>query len=144
MKKIGSGKNANIFLTEDFKILKKGKRGHPALNGMPREADIQRKAHELGVAPKVYANTQNTITMEYIDGLTLLKYIGNKSEVERKRLYAQIRQKVDLLYDNNINHRDLNYNNILVTEEGRIYIIDYGYSKIEKVFRRNRHYPLKF
>ncbi len=71
--------------------------------------------------------------MEYIRGLNLRSYIRSKDqrrlgEPEAKRLFSQILEGVAYCHGLSITHRDIKLENILVTREGQIKIIDFGFS----------------
>ena len=65
------------------------------------------------------------ILMEYIEGEPIIKKVGDKKAFE---LGAHISNAMHHLYRLGIKHRDLNKNNILITKDGIIKIIDFGIS----------------
>lgn len=72
------------------------------------------------------------IVMEYIDGKTLDEVIAPKALRLRQALqYAvQIADALTKAHGAGIVHRDLKPSNIMVTEEGRVRILDFGLAKL--------------
>lgn len=70
--------------------------------------------------------------MEYIDGKTLkdiIKYHGRLSYQTSIKVGLQIAKGLDCAHRNNIIHRDVKPQNILVTENGEVKITDFGIAK---------------
>lgn len=72
------------------------------------------------------------LVMEYIDGLPIDVYCDHHrlSIRQRLELFAEICQAVDDAHGNLVVHRDLKPSNILVTEDGRPKLLDFGISKL--------------
>ncbi|MFI3321919.1 MAG: serine/threonine-protein kinase [Rikenellaceae bacterium] len=73
----------------------------------------------------------SAIVMEYIDGLTLDKFIDNNelNELKIDRIATQICSALTHAHDKQIIHRDLKPQNILITANGEnVKIIDFGFS----------------
>ncbi len=121
MKVIYQNKNTKIIL-KDNRIIKTG--------ASVDEAKIQQIAHKIGISPEVY-KIGTTIEMEYIKGNELDSYLKLPG-IDKKQLKRSIRQTLDKMYDNGINHKDLTGKNIMITLDGAIKIIDYGYADIIK------------
>lgn len=70
------------------------------------------------------------IVMEYVDGVTLDKYItSSTTDEERIRIVSQILSAMEYYHSLQIVHRDLKPSNILVTRNGgNVKIIDFGLS----------------
>ncbi|KAG1169106.1 hypothetical protein G6F70_008695 [Rhizopus microsporus] len=71
--------------------------------------------------------------MEYVAGGQLLDYIishGRLKEKQARRFARQILSALDYCHRNSIVHRDLKIENILVSQEGNIKIIDFGLSNL--------------
>ena len=73
--------------------------------------------------------------MELVIGVSLLNFIKEKTdrkvdETECKLLYSQIISGINYLHTNNISHRDLKLENIIIADNGNIKIIDFGFSTI--------------
>lgn len=71
--------------------------------------------------------------MEYIEGVEVLDSIteqphGCYTEDDAKELFIQIMEGVEYLHSMNIAHRDIKPQNLLVTKEKKVYIMDFNVS----------------
>ena len=93
-----------------------------------REEKILKKAKELGInVPEIFESKDKyTIVMEFIDSVRLRDRIENKTA--GKNELKIVGEWVAKLHDENIIHGDLTTSNILITEENKLYLIDFGLS----------------
>ncbi|TMW62805.1 hypothetical protein Poli38472_005423 [Pythium oligandrum] len=80
--------------------------------------------------------TQLQLVMECVDGGSLYDLLKRQphqklTEAHAKRLFAQLCAALAALHAQNIIHRDLKLENILLDEHARPRIIDFGFSQIE-------------
>jgi serine/threonine protein kinase len=72
------------------------------------------------------------IFMEFLDGETLDKYLFKASPSEKIEITKQLLDGLNFLHNNNIYHRDIKPNNIIVTKDNEnniiIKYIDFGFS----------------
>ena len=69
------------------------------------------------------------IVMEYIEGVTLDNWLQAKPSLkERKRILDQLLDAVVHCHSRNIYHHDLKPSNILITNDNRLKLIDFGLS----------------
>ncbi|NMM65638.1 Stk1 family PASTA domain-containing Ser/Thr kinase [Clostridium sp. P21] len=74
----------------------------------------------------------NYIVMEYINGKTLKQIIREQGKIPTSKtasLAIQIARALDCAHRNNIIHRDIKPQNILVTNEGLVKVTDFGIAK---------------
>lgn len=67
--------------------------------------------------------------MDYVEGETLKQMVARKGSLnpqEAKPLIAQLLDAVQAVHDSGMLHRDLKPDNILVTPQGRLVLIDFG------------------
>ncbi|SCV03514.1 LAME_0H11034g1_1 [Lachancea meyersii CBS 8951] len=67
--------------------------------------------------------------LEYVSGgelLNLLRRTGPLPETWSRHLFAQLVDTVDYMHSNGVIHRDLKPENVLLSQEGRIVITDFG------------------
>ncbi len=72
------------------------------------------------------------IVMELIDGITLKKYIEQKGKLQVKEavgISLQIASGLDAAHRNNIIHRDIKPQNILIARDGTAKVTDFGIAK---------------
>ncbi len=72
------------------------------------------------------------ITMEYVDGKTLKEYITQKGKLPYKEalgIAAQICDAIEAAHNKNIVHRDIKPHNILITDDGKIKVADFGIAR---------------
>lgn len=80
----------------------------------------------------VEPNTKNNLPlllMDYVEGKTLKKKLqeSNKLELDKILDWAlQIAKGVSALHDRDIIHRDLSSNNIMITNDSKLKLIDIG------------------
>lgn len=91
--------------------------------------------HPFIVSLKGVVETKDTvyIVMEYASGGELFDYISNHpsiTEQEIRRLFRQILSAIYYCHLNNIIHRDLKLENLLLDENDNIKIIDFGFGNV--------------
>jgi len=73
------------------------------------------------------------IAMEYVEGKTV-KQISEKEEPSLKRIYdiaIQVCEGLNAAHKKEIVHRDIKSDNIMVTQEGQVKIMDFGLAKLK-------------
>lgn len=72
------------------------------------------------------------IVMELVEGITLKNFIERKGKLEVKEalgIAIQIAQGMEAAHDNNIIHRDIKPQNIIISREGKVKVTDFGIAK---------------
>jgi len=84
--------------------------------------------HKLG-----YYNNSPYMVMDYIEGITLLKYIQQPHIVEQWTIYGnifyQLTDALHYIHTNNIIHRDIKPENILINQQGNPILMDFGIAR---------------
>lgn len=81
----------------------------------------------------VVSNDFTHLVLDYCDGLNLYEYMHNRgakpvSESLARRIFVQLLNAVNYLHLNNIYHRDLKLDNIMIDRSGKVTIIDFGFA----------------
>ena len=77
------------------------------------------------------ANNSYCIVTEYVDGIDLLNYLninGPFQESHAKKIMAEILSAVFYMHSKKVMHRDLKLENIMITKDFHVKIIDFGFS----------------
>jgi len=90
------------------------------------EIENQIKASEIGIAPKIFAYDDYHIVMEYIKGQTLEEYLDTHFIEENQKVIKDTKKVIKKLHKIGIVHNDLFPFNIIVSEDSKIYLIDFG------------------
>ena len=93
------------------------------------EPQLMHEAKKAGVpTPLIYlVDVGNaTIMMEFIEGKQVKKLLANLSADERDSVCVKIGEMIAKLHRNGIIHGDLTTSNMILNDEGRIYLVDFG------------------
>lgn len=142
--KIGSGGMANVYKAIDrvlnryvaVKVLKKEFR---------EDENFVKKfrSEAQAAAGLTHANIVNVydvaeerglyyIVMELVEGITLKEYIQKKGKLTQKEVIGiamQVCSGIDAAHSNNIIHRDIKPQNIIISKEGKVKVTDFGIAK---------------
>ena len=72
------------------------------------------------------------IVMELVEGITLKKYIEKKARLSVKEatsIAIQVSMGIEAAHNNNIIHRDIKPQNIIISKEGKVKVTDFGIAK---------------
>ncbi|MEX0944142.1 MAG: protein kinase family protein [Balneolaceae bacterium] len=76
------------------------------------------------------------IIMEFIDGVDITSYLKNNPD-RFQSLFLQAIEGFKYLEENGILHRDIRPENMLVTNDGVLKIIDFGFGKVSEIEKEN-------
>jgi serine/threonine protein kinase len=84
------------------------------------------------------------LIMEFVKGVSLLSFLKSKPdrkivEIDCKYIFTQIMWGIDYLHSQNVYHRDIKLENIIIDEKNNIKIIDFGFVTSEP-----KNKPLNF
>ncbi|MFC2159866.1 protein kinase [Actinomycetota bacterium] len=144
LEKIASGGMADIYLGEDLKLKRKvavkilsrnyaGDRNFVAR--FKSEAQVLAKLKHPNIVD-IYDwgkfDDSYFIIMEYIDGVSLKELIDLKGALDPEvstHLIIQICEALSFAHNNNLIHRDVKPQNILITSEKKVKVTDFGIAK---------------
>ena len=69
------------------------------------------------------------VVMEYIEGQTLRAYFKKSTPLpfeKARSIFTQLAEAVEYLHDHGVYHRDLKPENVIIDEEEKIHIVDFG------------------
>ena len=105
-----------------------------------REVEIMKRVEHKNIVllnEVIQTSKQILIIMEYIKGISLREYynkeIKNQKDISLdklnllKKMFKQIFSAMNYLHKNHIAHRDIKLENILLTKDEEIKIIDFGF-----------------
>ncbi len=72
------------------------------------------------------------IVMEYVEGITLKTYIEKKGQLNYKEAISiaiQVARGIEAAHNNNIIHRDIKPQNIMISNEGKVKVTDFGIAR---------------
>ena len=99
------------------------------------EARLLFDAKKAGVpTPPVYLvdRKNTTIVMRFIEGKQVKKVLGRLRPERRRRICVEIGRMVGRLHGAGIVHGDLTTSNMIITGEGRIYLVDFGLGSYDR------------
>jgi WD40 repeat protein/serine/threonine protein kinase len=115
---------------------------HPALFGrvmterLTREREILASLNHPNIARLIDAgfsdDSQPYLALEYVAGVPLTEYCDTRRLPVRERLelFRQVLSAVQFAHAHLVIHRDLKPSNIMVTEDGRVHLLDFGIAKL--------------
>ena len=151
LEKIGSGGMGDVYLAEDTKLDR-----NIALKVLPaelaesdeRRARFEREAKAIAALnhPNIItvhsveeADGVHFITMELVKGKTLAELLPRKGFPLQKFLAVAIplADAVDAAHEQGIIHRDLKPGNVMVTDDGRVKVLDFSLARTETPLKAN-------
>lgn len=80
--------------------------------------------------PKFISLSNNSITMERVQGTRLEEYLELADSIDVYRLITSKMMNIVMIMINaGVVHRDLSYENILIDKDDNLWIIDFGFAK---------------
>lgn len=73
------------------------------------------------------------IVMEYVDGMNIKKYVKQNGRIRGDKMLLMLKpllQSLIHIHEKGILHRDISADNILLTEDGRLKLIDFGAARL--------------
>ena len=148
IKKIGTGSFSNVYSAKlinnidneksveyAIKVISTRNLNSKVIENIENEIDIMVKIkHDniITLHESIVSKSHLYIVLEYCDGGDLYKYIkknGKISEMHTKYFFIKIGKGLYFLHQNNLIHRDLKPQNILLTSNSEVKIADFGFVK---------------
>ena len=145
LKKIGEGGMGVLYKAEDTKLKRE-----VAIKFLPQNISVneeERKRFEIEAQAAASLNHANIstiysieesrnnsfIVMEFIDGIELKERIksGSLQPEEAVNIAMQIAEGLEAAHKRGIVHRDIKSQNIMITSEGKVKIMDFGLAKMK-------------
>ena len=103
---------------------------------MEREVKLHRIANSAGVGPHIYANSENFILMDFIDGRNIIRWLNQKN-INNDQVRTIVISTLEQCYDldrANLDHGELSCldHHVLVSESVLAHIIDFESSSIDR------------
>ena len=151
MKKLSSNKDSEVYLCRDYseenelvavKVFKYNSDNTMLESYFKRECEVLsllRHDNIVNLLDEGFDRNQKIfyIVLEYIEGKTLEEIIKDNSikSFDKESLTDQLLEAINYAHSQNILHRDIKPSNIMITNEGKVKVIDFGISKIIDSFR---------
>ncbi len=100
-----------------------------------KEAEIGRKLDHPSIVKIFEAGTVDKnryLTMEFVEGITLKQYIKERSRLpldEAVRIAGEILEGLRVIHTNDIIHRDIKSENVMIRKDGGLKIMDFGLAR---------------
>jgi serine/threonine-protein kinase len=146
VKEIGQGGMGSVYLAERddaqyrqrvaLKLIRGGIAGREARARFLRERQILADLQHRNIARLLdggsTADGVPYLVMEYVEGRPIDRYCDDASLPVRERLalFEQVCEAVQYAHGRLVVHRDLKPGNILVTDDGRVKLLDFGVAKL--------------
>jgi eukaryotic-like serine/threonine-protein kinase len=143
VREIGRGGTAVVYLAEGpdgarvaVKLIRLGLDTEEVLLRFDQERKILARAQHPNIAEVfasgVSADGRPYFAMEYVDGLPIDAYCDRRraTVADRLGLFLQAAWAVHHAHRDRVVHRDIKPSNILVTEDGRLKLLDFGIAKL--------------
>ena len=147
LEKLGSGGMGDVYVAEDTKLSRKValKVLPPEMASEERLMRFEREAKAVAALDHpnivtIYSVEESDgvhfITMQLVRGKTLSELISKKGLPLNKFLEIAIplADAVSAAHEKGITHRDLKPDNLMVSDEGRLKILDFGLAKLKQEF----------
>ncbi len=144
IEKVGAGGMADVYKARDnrlnrFVAIKVLKQEYSADTKFVTKFRAEAQSVAGLVHPNIVAvydvgeeNGLHYIVMELVEGITLKKYIEHKGKLDIKEalgISIQIAQGLCAAHANHIIHRDIKPQNIIISREGKVKVMDFGIAK---------------
>jgi predicted Ser/Thr protein kinase/tetratricopeptide (TPR) repeat protein len=146
VRRIGEGGMGVVFEAEQdepkrrvaLKVLRPGALGRSALRRFRYEAQVLGMLQHPGIAQIYEAGAVETafgpqpyIAMEYVEGRRITDYADEHAPTvaDRLGLVIALCEAVQHAHDRGVIHRDIKSSNILVSDDGRVKVLDFGVAR---------------
>jgi hypothetical protein len=136
---LGHGQFGGVYLHRNHanNVVKKGRnlKNDFEIGNKVNGHELFGKTYDLFIKEYPSQDTKHKLEMEKIDGIELNKLYNNSDFKLNKKhtlsVLESLKSGVNFLYDKNVVWCDVNDGNALITKDGQLKIIDYGYWDIE-------------
>lgn len=150
IKILGKGGMGTVYLCKNIRLenlwaIKEVKKDFKKNREILSEPNILKKLRHSGI-PRIvdiFCEKNNFyMVQDYIEGQTLKEYVKEKNFIEAENICKIISRICDIIaYLHNLNppiiYRDLKPSNIIITPKEKVFLIDFGISKMHKVHDNN-------
>lgn len=127
-KSTGSCHDAEYTLKPRTKVAVKTFKPKKSTNMILKESKLQQSAFLVGVSPQVYGVDleQKYICMQLLDSLPANTYRNNHLPESLQHMLCALMVRLDSIQ---VLHGDMNPLNVMLSKDGRPYLIDFGFAK---------------
>lgn len=145
IKQLGQGKEGEVWVVkaDDRNCVMKQFKKTKSVNKLKREAEFQAQAAAAGITPAVLYVDEREKRI-FMDGIEhrLIDYVKqHQNGILSEEQHHQILNIMNTLDNLKILHNDGNCRNLMINNDGKIYIIDYGFSRKIDAATTRKTYP---
>lgn len=133
---VGDGKDTKVYIYEKAEKQKYQENLKKYLNEAKSLSVVSELEGIVSVKDFFYGNNTAYIVMAYIDGISLKQYVEEHGRINGKKLLCMMKPvlvSLGRVHETGMLHRDISPDNILITKDEKLVLIDFGAARKENI-----------